>query len=65
MLLGGRGLFRGSFNVDVEDVGVSTGDCADASREFMLDGEAVPSFPSLFFFEFLFPSFALDNCDQC
>lgn len=57
-LLGGRGLLRMSFNVEVEEDGVRTGDwLADASRaaeEF--EGEEVPSLESLFFLDALFGS---------
>lgn len=46
-------MFRGSFRVDVEDVGVRTGDWLESRDE----GDAVPSLESLFFLEDLLESF--------
>jgi hypothetical protein len=60
--LGGSGLFRGSFiSVEVDEEGVVTGDWP-ASRE-VDEGDAVPSFESLFFdLDALFGSFARESC---
>lgn len=55
------GLPRESFRVDVEDVGVRTGDWFEASRD---EGEAVPSFESLFFLEDLLGSLPRDSYMQ-
>jgi hypothetical protein len=59
---GGRGLLRGSFNAVVEEEGVTTGDCVSRDGP-ACDGDAVPSFDSLFFdFDDLLPSFARESC---
>lgn len=52
--MGGRGLLRKSFSVEVEEEGVRTGDWLESlDVEF---GEAVPSFDSLFFLDDLLES---------
>ena len=56
-LFWGSGLFRGSFRVDVEDVGVRTGDWLESRDE----GDAVPSLESLFFLEDLLESFPRES----
>lgn len=53
--MGGRGLLRGSFRVEVDEEGVKTGDWFAS----LLFGEAVPSFESLFFLEDLLESLSL------
>lgn len=47
-LLGGSGLLRMSFRVEVEDVGVNVGDWVSL---LLPEGEAVPSLESLFFLD--------------
>ena len=47
-LLGGSGLLRMSFRVEVEDVGVSVGDWVSL---LLPEGDAVPSLESLFFLD--------------
>lgn len=48
-LFGGNGFILGSLRVDVDDEGVRLGDCV--SRPAVEEGEAVPSFESLFFLD--------------
>jgi hypothetical protein len=60
----GRGLFRGSFKLVVEEDGVAAGDWP-ASREDneVWEGEDVPSLPSLFLdFEDLLESLPRESC---
>ena len=52
-------LFRPSFRLDVELVGVRTGDCADGSRD---EGDEVPSLESLFFLDDLLASLPRASC---
>lgn len=58
VLFGGRGLFRMSLRVDVEDEGVMSGEFWLAEP---LLGEAVPSLES-FFLEDLLESFPRESC---
>jgi len=60
---GGRGLFRGSVKVVVEEDGVATGDCPDSRDAVDCEGDEVPSFDSLFFdLDDLLGSFARESC---
>lgn len=47
-MFGGKGLFRISFRVDVDEDGVRTGDWLDSLDDPTEDGDEVPSFPSFF-----------------
>jgi len=59
---GGKGLFRESLRAVVEEDGVTTGDWVSRDGP-ACDGDAVPSFESLFFdFDDLLPSFARESC---
>lgn len=61
--LGGRGLFRGSFSVVVDEDGVVIGDCVASLAEFDCDGDEVPSLDSPLFLDFedLFGSLARES----
>jgi hypothetical protein len=54
-------LFRGSFRDVVEAEGVTIGDCAASLDEVEVDGDEVPSFDSLFFFDDLLGSFVRES----
>jgi hypothetical protein len=58
-LFGGRGLLRISLSVEVDEDGVRTGDWLASRPE--LEGDEVPSLPSLFFLEALFGSFPRES----
>jgi hypothetical protein len=63
---GGRGLFRGSVRVVVEEEGVATGDWPASRDAFDCEGEEVPSFDSLFLdLDDLLGSFARESCSCC
>jgi hypothetical protein len=51
-LLGGRGLFRGSFRVVVDEDGVVIGDWVASLVVFDCDGDEVPSLESPLFLDF-------------
>lgn len=61
-LLGGRGLFRGSFKVVVDEDGVVIGDCVVSLVVFDCEGDEVPSLDSPFLdFEDLFASLVRES----
>lgn len=60
-LFGGRGLFRISLRVVVEEEGVKLGDCV--SREPLEEGDAAPSLDSLFFLEDLLSPLPRESCE--
>ena len=56
-------MFRGSLSAVVDEDGVVIGDCAASRDPLDCEGEAVPSFESLFFdFDDLLGSFARESC---
>lgn len=63
--LGGKGLFRTSLRAVVDEDGVATGDDVASRDEPACNGDAVPSFESLFLdFDDLL-SFARESCSCC
>ncbi len=58
-LFGGSGLLRMSLSVEVDEVGVRTGDWLAESRD---EGDDVPSLESLFFLEDLLASLPRESC---
>jgi hypothetical protein len=61
-LLGGSGLLRISFKVEVEEDGVKTGDWLESLADAF--GDAVPSLLSLFFLEDLLASLPRASCTK-
>ncbi len=61
-LFGGKGFILGSLRVDVDDEGVRLGDWV--SRPALDEGEAVPSFGSLFFLDDLLSPLPRDSCEE-